>query len=447
MRKFRRLTGLSLSFALAAAALAGCGSSQKEAAPAQTEAKTNETTAVAQTTAPAAETASTQAASGEKIEIEYLNHKSESEAIEAMDELIAKFESENPDIHVTQTTTPDFATVITTRAQTNEMPDVFSCTTNNSYEIMFQDGLIADLTGQEFLNSVEPATLSLSEYEGKNWRLPYSLSCYGLYVRTDVFEKNGISIPETYDELVAAAAALKEKSITPFECGNKDMGVVGQRMERLMGIINDKCDAEFRQIAEGSLAPADSPTLNKYAEVEHWISQNTAEDSLGVDQTASYQNFIADGGAMLINGTWTLATLKSYDPEIKVAMVPFPNPTGDVSKVPISIDTSFCIAEATEHKDACLRFLEFLSQSENAQIYTNCEGSPNVIQGVQYGVDEFAAITEKMNKGEIFISLNAIWPSGLRNEMRDYAQALMMDGDEAAFVEAIGAVIQDVYNK
>lgn len=433
MKKSGKILSMSLAVALAVSSLAGCQGKTADkgnAKTAQTEAQKQAGTT-----------------SGEVVEIEYLNHKSESEAIEAMDKLIAVFNEKNPDIKVTQTTTPDFATVITTRAQTNEMPDVFSCTTNNSYEIMFRDGLIMDLTGQDFLNNVEAETLSLSQYEGKNWRMPYSLSCYGIYIRTDIFEENGLEIPETYQELMAVAETLKNKGITPFVCANKDMGVVGQRMERFMGIIDDDCNEEFKKIADGSLAPVDSNVLKIYAATEHDIARNTTVDSLGVDQTASYQNFVNDGGAMLINGTWTLVTLKDYSPDIKVVMIPFPNPTGGETKVPISIDTSFCIAESTANKEACLRFLEFLSRSENAQIYTDHEGSPNVVKGVNYGVEEFKAITEKMDNGEIFISLNAVWPSGLRNDMRDYAQSLIMDGDESVFIEAAAEVINDVYNK
>lgn len=39
------------------------------------------------------------------------------------------------------------------------MPDMFGCTTGNMFELMFEDGIIMDLTGQEFLSSVEPSSL------------------------------------------------------------------------------------------------------------------------------------------------------------------------------------------------------------------------------------------------------------------------------------------------
>lgn len=383
--------------------------------------------------------------SNEVVEIEYLSHKSEKEAIEAVDTLIEKFNKENPNIKVIHTPSPDFTTVLTTRAQTNEMPDVFSLTTNNTYEMMFRDGLIMDLTGQEFLNNVKEETLELSKFEGKNWRLPYSLSAYGIYVRTDIFKEYGIEIPSTYEELMKAAEELKAKGITPFNTQDKDLSGIAQRMERVMGII-DATDTEFKKIADGTLLPQDSVVLKTYAQISNDITKYTTADSLGVDQTAIYQNYANDGGAMLIQGTWALTTLKNYNPEMEVALIPFPNPTSGETKVPISIDTSFCIAAETEHKEEALKFLEFLSRTENAQAYTDFERSPNVIKGVEYKVDEFAAISEKMDKGEIFVSLNALWPSGLRNELRDPAQLLIMDGNENAFIDSAGEIIKNIYN-
>ncbi len=438
MRKAKKLIAVLLVIVLAGSLLTGCGVKTTE------ETKTEETSETKKEETPEAKTEET---SDEVVEIEYLNHKTETEAIEGMNKLIAKFEKENQNIKVTQTTTADFETVITTRAQTNEMPDLFSCSTNNSYEVMFEEGIIMDLTGQEFLNNVAADTLALSEYNDKNWRLPYSLSAYGLFIRTDIFEEQGIAIPTTYDELMATAEKLQQAGITPFICADKDLGVVGQRMERIMGIINDNADAEFRQIVAGDLSAKDSTTMTTYAKTQADIVKYTTSDSVGVDQEASYQNFVNGEGAMLINGTWTLTTLKSYNPDIKVVMIPFPNPTGENTKVPISIDTSFAVSNTTKYPEECMLFLKFLSQAENAQIYCDNEGSPNVINGVKSNVAELSAVTEKMANGDIFVSLNAIWPSGLRNTMRDYAQKLIMDKDTNAFVESASEILPEFYTE
>lgn len=377
------------------------------------------------------------------VELEYVIHKSEAAAIDGMQAVIDQFNAENPGIHVTMTQVPDAGTVLQTRAQTNEMPDLFSCVTSTMYEIMFEDGIIMDLTGQPFLANVADETLKLSEYDGKNWRMPYSLSCYGLYIRTDIFEEQGLAWPTTWDELMDVCEKLTAAGITPFALPDKTM--VYQRMERMMSFIAED-DTEFKQIAAGELEAKDSSVLTTYANAALQIADYMTPESLGSEYTESYQQLLSGQAAMTINGQWSLTTLKDYDPDLKIALIPLPNPTGKESDVVVSIDTSFCISSSTKHPEECLKFLEFLSRTETAQTYTDIEGSPNVIKGVQLNVKELEKINETMAAGHVVVSQNAIWPSGFRKELGDVATNLEIDRDLDAYYEDAALVIDDYYN-
>ena len=56
---------------------------------------------------------------------------------------------------------------------------------------------------------------------GKQWGIPYTYYQWGVYYRKDLFEANGISVPTTWDEFVAACATLKAAGITPITIGSK----------------------------------------------------------------------------------------------------------------------------------------------------------------------------------------------------------------------------------
>ncbi|MGN0779031.1 MAG: ABC transporter substrate-binding protein, partial [Aristaeellaceae bacterium] len=376
------------------------------------------------------------------VELELVFHKPEASAISGLQAVIDAFNAQNPGIRVVLNQIPDTETVMQTRAQTNEMPDMFSCATSTMYEIMFADGMILDLTGQPFLSNVQESTLALAAYEGRNWRLPYSLSYYGLYVRTDIFEEQGLAYPTTWDELMDVCAKLKDAGITPFALPDKTF--VYQRMERMMSYMSED-DTEFMQIAAGELAAQDSVVLKAYAEASLQLAENMTVESLGAEYTESYQQLLAGQAAMTINGQWSLTTLKDYDPDVKIALIPLPNPLGE-SKVVISIDTSFCISSSTKHPDECLKFLDFLSQPENAQTYTDIEGSPNVVNGVVLNVPELSYINDVVAGGQVCISQNAIWPSGFRKALGSVATDLIIDGDLDAFYEAAAEVIDEYYN-
>ena len=382
------------------------------------------------------------AAAEDVVELEFVYHKTESNAIDAMETVINNFNAANPGM-VNFVQVPDSGTVLQSRAQLNEMPDMFGCTTGNSFELMFEDGIIMDLTGQEFLSSVEPSSLEMSTYQGKNWRLPYSLSCYGLYVRTDIFEEQGLALPTTWDELMDVCEKLTAAGITPFALPDKTM--VYQRMERMMSFMSED-DTEFKQIAAGELEAKDSKLLQNYANASLQIVNYMTPESLGAEYTESYQQLIACQAAMTINGGWSLATLKDYDPDIKVALIPMPNPTGEESKVVVSIDTNFCISSSTKHPEECLKFFEYLAQPEVAQVYANKEGSPCVINGVTVSTPELSVISEAMAEGKICLSQNAIWPSGFRKALGNVATELEIDQDVDAFYEGAAEVIDEYYN-
>ena len=383
------------------------------------------------------------AAAEDVVELEFVYHKTESNAIDAMETVINNFNAANPGIKVNFVQVPDTATVLQSRAQLNEMPDMFGCTTGNMFELMFEDGIIMDLTGQEFLSSVEPSSLEMSTYNGKNWRLPYSLSCYGLYVRTDIFEEQGLALLTTWDELMDVCEKLTAAGITPFALPDKTM--VYQRMERMMSFMSED-DTEFKQIAAGELDAKDSKLLQNYANASLQIVNYMTPESLGAEYTESYQQLIAGQAAMTINGGWSLATLKDYDPDIKVALIPMPNPTGEESKVVVSIDTNFCISSSTKHPEECLKFFEYLAQPEVAQVYANKEGSPCVINGVTVSTPELSVISEAMAEGKICLSQNAIWPSGFRKALGNVATELEIDQDVDAFYEGAAEVIDEYYN-
>ena len=383
------------------------------------------------------------AAAEDVVELEFVYHKTESNAIDAMETVINNFNAANPGIKVNFVQVPDTATVLQSRAQLNEMPDMFGCTTGNMFELMFEDGIIMDLTGQEFLSSVEPSSLEMSTYNGKNWRLPYSLSCYGLYVRTDIFEEQGLALPTTWDELMDVCEKLTAAGITPFALPDKTM--VYQRMERMMSFMSED-DTEFKQIAAGELEAKDSKLLQNYANASLQIVNYMTPESLGAEYTESYQQLIAGQAAMTINGGWSLATLKDYDPDIQVALIPMPNPPGEESKVVVSIDTNFCISSSTKHPEECLKFFEYLAQPEVAQVYANKEGSPCVINGVTVSTPELSVISEAMAEGKICLSQNAIWPSGFRKALGNVATELEIDQDVDAFYEGAAEVIDEYYN-
>lgn len=381
------------------------------------------------------------------VELEYFSQKPE--AVTVMNLLIEKFEQENPGITITQTSTPDAGTVIRTRIATGEVPDIInSFPAESMYKNLFEDKYFMDLTDKEFLNNISDSTIDIIRYNGKVYALPMTLSVYGIYYRKDIFEKYDLVAPTTYKELINAAKVLEKNGIIPFSFANKDIGNIAQRTERLLGVINNDIDGEFRQIAEGKINVKDSPSLNAFAEMMIETYRYGQPDSLAVDYETSMADVVNGKAAMTISGTWALGTMRSHNPDIDevIELVPFPNPVGK-TRVPINVDTSFSISSDTKYKDEALKFVEFMSRTENAQMYADMEKSPNIVKGVKYNVIPHAKMVEYLAAGDIYVTAINFWPTGLREEIRTPVQQLLMDSNVDAFLESAGKAIDKYYNK
>lgn len=391
---------------------------------------------------------STSESSGEQVELEFFSQKPE--CVTVMDEIIADFMAENPNIKVVQTSVPDAGTVLTTRLATNEVPEILnSFPAEIRYKTMFDEGLLMDLTGQTFLENISDVMLEMAEYDSKFFALPMTLSSYGIYYRTDIFEDLGIAEPKTYDELIEASKTLKENNIDAFALPNNDVGNIAQRLERLIGVLNNNSNEEFLEIANGTKDVKDSDTITEFAQMCLDIAEYSTDDSLGLDYESAVADLVNDKAGMMISGTWMLSTMQSANPDIQIKLIPFPSPLSDEAKVPVNIDTSFSIAAdlSPEKEEAALKFLEYMTRTEVAQKYYETDGNVNMVNGVVFDKDQHMYMKELMDQGDMFLTQVNFWPNGLREEMRNPAQQLFIDKDVDAFVDAFGYAIDLKYNE
>ena len=136
-------------------------------------------------------------------------------------------------------------------------------------------GGFLDLTGQPFLTSFNQSVLDGTKYKGKNYTVPTGLSYYtGMFYNKKIFSDNGITVPTTWQELMAACDKLKAKGIVPVGIAGKDsagvttLGVVAGPLPRRrgeeragQGSLRRVGEARRRQAAGGAEAARDPVRL------------------------------------------------------------------------------------------------------------------------------------------------------------------------------------------
>lgn len=373
---------------------------------------------------------------------------SKPETADVMQEIADKFCEENPGVKISVTATADGQTVLQTRLASDEMPDILNTfPAEDFYKNMFTEGYIEEITGQEFLKKASADSLKLSECtDGKYYAVPMSLSTYGVYTNMTVLKENGImDTPRDWEEFIQDLQILKENGVTGILLPDKDVGNVAQRFERTVGIINNDSDSEFRKIADGKMEAKDSSTLNAYVEYNKELLEYANEDHMGMDYDVAVAQFSEGEAGFMISGTWMLSTVKQNNPDADIKLFPFYNPTGGDTKVPTNIDTAFSISSKCKDKEIGLKFLEYMTKPEIAQMYCDIDGNVSTIEGVTYDIPEHQVILDEVNKGNIFLTAVNFWPTGLREEIRPYCQQFLSDMDEETFYGSAQDAITMIY--
>jgi len=370
------------------------------------------------------------------------------QALKVEEEIATKFSQEYPNATVRFVATPDAETAMFARIAANEVPDIMNTyPAEVVYRTMMDEGLFVDLTGHDMFKNVNPAILKLSEYNGKQYALPLAMSSYGVFYNKTIFEKHGLQVPTSYDEFLKVCQALKDAGELPIIFYDKSAGGVGQMAERFMGILDNDSNALFQRVASGETdLVSKQPEVRALGESLLKIREFGQKDQLGTDADQAIADFVSGKAAMFIGGTWNVATFLETNRDLNFAMFPFPNPMGTGESLPVNIDTSYSVYSGAKDVQACIDFVAFHARTEIAQMYADVEGSPNIINGVQYNIEQLKPINDIIMNGDVFLTPVNFWPAGMRSNWEQYLQQLFIDKDVDAFVKATEDMVKEFYN-
>ena len=190
----------------------------------------------------------------------------------------------------------------------------------------------SELTKLGVINDVQPAALStIKSLYGGFYVLPDEFNVEGIFYNKNIFAANGIAVPQTWDQLVAAAAKLKAKGIQPFSAS----GQQGWPLTRLIsGYLYRSIGPDaLSAVASGSSKLTDSSYVTAAQAVANLGAKGYFGKGVGsIDYNTSVNTFLTGKAAMLYMGSWVLSSVA--DPKqdtvgaANVGFIPFPNVTG-----------------------------------------------------------------------------------------------------------------------
>ena len=412
-KRMKKQFALGLCTIMMTGLLAGCGS-----APAESSSSAEATTGEKKTEA--AEN------TGDVLEIEFFQQKGEEGPRKGFQEIIDKFNEANPDIVVTMNTVPDPGTVLTSRISSGDVPVIFTdIPTQAQFRQKVANGIVQDLTGQDFLNNANEASLSMCTLDdGGIYALPYTRSYYGVFYNEQLFEDNNIEVPETWDEFTAVCEKFQEAGITPIGLNGKDPGRCGHLFQDMTATWNIDGFDLIKKACEGEAKIEGDAGFTKEFERMKTVLSYANEDALALSDTECYTNFVNGEYAMCPTGSYARGTIQALNSDFKLGCFVLPNDTRDTTNLTSGLDACICVSAkaSEEEKAAAYKFLAFLAEPENAEIFFQNDGAPSCITGVGTDDTAVANVTELISKGQTHDWMASTIDSNVQNDLYNVVQ-------------------------
>lgn len=284
--------------------------------------------------------------------------------------LIEKWNAENPNIQIVRDALDDdsYKTKLKTAIAANEAPDVFFTWGGGFSQPFVEAGKVLkldDYISSDVKDQALGGSLSYVTYNDSLYGLPYGMWVGVLYCNKEMFDAQGLELPETFEDLLEAAAVFKENGVGAIGVGAAEKWV-GMFYHNILA--QRTAGADLANAALSGNAPYDSPEFIEAAKLlEDLVNADAFNNGyMGMDYEGAQNMFLQGQIPMFFQGNWVAGDCELDTNAVKGKVVArhFPYVKGHEDLkydfLGGSVD-SFMISSNTEHKEAAVKFLEYLA--------------------------------------------------------------------------------------
>lgn len=284
-------------------------------------------------------------------------------------DLLEKFETEYPDIHVEVQVIPDnqWTTLVKTKTAVGETPDM----------IRIDRELIVDIGPEHFVEfgSEQPwysrvldEQLENKKIDGKLYGLPVgSNSSLGMIYNRGLFEEYGIELPTNFEELCQVCEEFKAKGVTPLYASDKDSWTTQIAPNAAFSQVADP--GIWEQLMDGSLQWSEIPEFKKVLEDITFLrtSGYTNADYLETSYDSAVSAMAQNEAAMFVSGQFFISDVQAINPDIDLVMMPMPY-ARDILVI-VQGPGQISVFKDSPHQEEAEIFLNWFSQAENMDVF------------------------------------------------------------------------------
>ncbi len=298
------------------------------------------------------------------------------ENFEAIEDEFVRFNKYYPNAKLTYTYLDNYNKIITTALNSESAPDIFF-----TFPWMINDSSYSDLFNFTEDFSTNPGDIDisvireglLSKKGSEIPMLPIYVTTYGMMVNEDLFNKENISVPKTYNELVNACQSFKDKNYANIMMGHTSQILYPMFFPHFCSKIKDNKTAinELNELkADAGIYLKDSLEL-----VDDFMSH----DFINLDECAKLKNdydavikrfFEGDIPMMLASGQTVSGTEKREKQSEAFTNNPFkyslrPIPSTNSGGIFLnSVNLCFAVNKKSKNLEMTNEFMRFLINDE-----------------------------------------------------------------------------------
>jgi len=324
------------------------------------------------------------------------------EDVDAYNKLIAIFEKANPGIDVVLTAqkNTEYNTILSAAMAGGSGPDICQSRAYGGIEPFAQSGYLASLESLvPELKGFDKGALrgASSIKDGKVYGVPFAGQTLFVFYNKAIYKQLGLSIPDTWDEFIAACAAIKKAGILPLANAGKDgwcfETLVGAMCPNLYG-ANDFYDA----LVAGKATFQDPRFVTAIAKLKDLIPY-MPDMFMGVSYSDMQSSFINEQAAMFIGGSYEAGYFSAQNPKLDYDIFAAPvAKKGDKHYVATYTDGSFSLNASSKNKEAGVKFLRFLAGKDVGNIFIQDLKQVSCVPGVDTSASPYISKVISLQK-------------------------------------------------
>ena len=338
--------------------------------------------------------------SGDALDL-YLNMTTGSAQYKAIQQLESKFQEQTGTKVNISIDSSNFEDNMKVRMASGNLPDIW---TTHGWSVMRYSPYLEKLTDRPWAQYVNKGLdESMKDSNGDLYALPIEYTVAGMLVNFDTLSAAGIDPDslKTWDDFDAALAKVKAIGKTPLESSGKGNGPAGDLANFISA--NAFTEDQLKEFKGGTFDSDayESQVLDKIA---GWAEKGYFNADYVSASTDDMSRALATGDAAFAAGQPSLlGTSLSYNPDAKVGFIPFPsNGTSGQYLVGGEGMAAFGVWKDSPHKDAALKFIDFLAEPDNASVLLEAYGSYSGLTNVSTDLGTLQSSYDKWVKpGEL----------------------------------------------